>query len=582
MKLLKYRIMLLGLASGFLLLATNSFIRRSIVESSQAVTGTSFDIARIRTNWRTARIELSGVQAADPARSDRNLFEADRVVLDVNPSALLRRRFLVERSQVQGIRVGTPRSAPPDTHTKTKNDTATKLSRGFADRGMQWFDILVNEIGRGKSLSLESVSQSQAMCDKWPEQCRELIAESATLQAQLATMEQEIRQAGDNPLRNLNPYQSAATTLDEISKQIIEIRGEIDRQQQQLLLDQEQVCTTIRNEKVQLTTECQLPNLDGEALGKYLLADEVAGQVDSIVEWLRWGRQFIPALYEHAVPGSNRGQNVIFAGCRPQPDILVKTLVLSGGGGNAGEKFTIEGTLTNLSNRPAINNLPTELVVQTTGAVQTAIHAVMDARGEAPKDRIFINCPRWIQAERQWGNPEQLAFIASGGESKVSILIDIQNNSQLKGEVVIRQGTIMVTPRLNDRISVQPLPTLLSEACKKINHLDVTVKLSGSLDFPKWELRSNFGNELAQHLQQTFQDALTQQRLASVDRDQQEAQVAVDALVAQISTQHATIAKQLDDGSDQLQSIHDHIAERVRQNDGVVQPDSPLREVYRR
>lgn len=582
MKLLKYRLVLLGLAFFFLFVATSAFIRRTIVESGRSVTLAEINVDQIRTQWRKARIELSGVEAADPRRADRNLFHADKVILDLDPQALLRRRFLVERGRIQGLRVGTMRTQAGESQAPLQAESTSRLLQGFAEKGMQWFDSAVSQLQLSDGDSPESLALSQAMQERWPEQCRGLTRNVFALHQQLASMEQQIKRAGDNPLRNLNPYQTAATSLEGISKQLFELRGEIDRQQQQLLLEQEQVADAIQLESEQLADSCQLSDLDGEALGKYLLANEIAGQVDSILEWLRWGRQFVPALYEHAVPGAGRGQNMIFAGCRPQPDILLKTIVLSGSGECNGEKFNLEGTLWNLSNRPTANDRPTELVVQTTGRVQTNIHAVLDGRNGHPKDRIVIYCPRWIQQERQWGNSAQLALIASGGEARLSIRMDIEKDNQLSGEVMLRQHAIAVTPRMTDRLSVQPLPSLLAEACKKIDHLDVHVKLSGSLDFPKWELKSNFGNELASHLQQTFQTAITQQRLSAIEYKQQAAKAATEKLVAEVSRQHQSLARKLDQDDSQLDVIQDHIAERVRLNDGVVQPESPLRETYRR
>ncbi len=582
MKLLKSRLTLLGLALGLLVLATNAFIHRSIVRSGQAVTGAKIEVGRIRTSWRSARIELDHVQAADPQRSMRNLFEADRIVLDLDPGAILHRRFVVNRGQVHGIRVGTRRSTPgalDSDHETLAKETAVP---SFGDEGMRWFDEVTHALQQDIGTPATSREFADKMQTKWPTQCSALVAEAVALQKRLASTERSITQAGDNPLRNLTSYQSAVGSLDTFTKELFEIRGKIDRQQQQLLMEHEQLQAAVKSDEVLMQLQHELPALDGESLGKYLLADEISTDVRSVVEWLRWGRQFIPALYTHSVPGAGRGQNVIFGGCKPQPNILLKTMVLSGCGDVEGDRFTLEGTVTNLSSNPAINEHPTELVVQTTGSVQTAIHAVMDSRGEHSKDRIYIKCPRWIQPERQWGNPEHLSFIASGGESQLSILLDVTDHSQLSGEISMRQMAIRLTPRLNDRLTVQPIPTLLAEAAQKVERLDVSVKISGSLEFPKWELRSNFGTQLAKHLHETFQKAVVEQHAQAMAQQRQATTSAVEQLVQSVTNEHQQIAKQLEGGDDRLQSIHAHIAERVRQNDGVVQPNSPLREVYRR
>lgn len=586
MKLIKSRLMLLGLAALFVGLATSRHLRHAIIRSGQAVTGAKIEVGRIITHWRTARVELRNVQAADPKRAMRNLFEAERIVLDVDPRNLLHRRILVERGQVLGLRIGTRRATSGKLDTmspaaKSGGDSEA-AARFFAEQGSQWFDTVSRRLTAADEPLHTSRQLAMELMKKWPESTKNLKQSAERTLQQVRQMEASLRDAGDNPLRNLSPYQTAVSSLESLGKEIYDVRGSIDRQQQQLLLDEEQFLAALRTDDQKLADDCGMPNLDGSALGKYLLAEEISQRTLSIIEWLRWGRQFVPALSRQTVPGFSRGRNIVFAGAQAQPDILLKTLVLAGEGDVDGARFQLEGTLSNLSSDPDLGSDPTELIVQTTGAASTAIHAEMRTVGGKTTDRIYIHCPHWSQPERQWGDPSQLALIASGGDAHLSILINLLDDDQLSGEIVIRQPELRLTPRLNAALSTDPIPSLLAEAVAEVKRLDVSVKLGGSLEFPKWELKSNFGGQLAASLERTFEKGLVERRSALAAAQRKETEARITALVAAITRSHQALATQLDGGDHSLHTIQTHIAERVRQNDGVVEPDSPLREVYRR
>ena len=70
------------------------------------------DVGRLDLLPRQASVDLGALQVADPFEPRRNLLEADRIVLKLNPEALTEKKLVVERFALQGMRFGTARKKP--------------------------------------------------------------------------------------------------------------------------------------------------------------------------------------------------------------------------------------------------------------------------------------------------------------------------------------------------------------------------------------------------------------------------------------------------------------------------------------
>jgi uncharacterized protein (TIGR03545 family) len=86
--------------------------RDTTEEVSTELLGTQVDVGRLDLLPRQASVDLGALQVADPFEPRRNLVEADRIVLKLNPEALAEKKLVVERFALQGMRFGTTRKTP--------------------------------------------------------------------------------------------------------------------------------------------------------------------------------------------------------------------------------------------------------------------------------------------------------------------------------------------------------------------------------------------------------------------------------------------------------------------------------------
>ena len=86
--------------------------RQTTEEASTELLGTQVDVGRLDLLPRQSSVDLGALQVADPFEPRRNLIEADRIVLKLNPEALTEKKLVIERFSLQGMRFGTTRKTP--------------------------------------------------------------------------------------------------------------------------------------------------------------------------------------------------------------------------------------------------------------------------------------------------------------------------------------------------------------------------------------------------------------------------------------------------------------------------------------
>src|SRR4029078_7862641 len=123
----------------------------------------------------------------------------------------------------------------------------------------------------------------------------------------------------------------------------------------------------------------------------YLLRDVAARQLNQLVGWLRWMRTMAPADAKPRA-GAARGEDIQFAGCRPEPGILIRSLQLDGTARIAGQPIELRGILTNLSSAPRLRDAPIRLHLARSGSLPMELQATIDRTNAKARDELLVNC----------------------------------------------------------------------------------------------------------------------------------------------------------------------------------------------
>ena len=75
------------------------------------MTKAKVDIARLDTSLLQGRMQIRGIQIADPRNTDKNLLQFKTADLQLDRSALLKRKFIVQQARLSGVRFNQLRSS---------------------------------------------------------------------------------------------------------------------------------------------------------------------------------------------------------------------------------------------------------------------------------------------------------------------------------------------------------------------------------------------------------------------------------------------------------------------------------------
>ena len=575
------RLLLGSLSVLFMLLATNPVVRILVVQAVQRVTGAKVDLAEVRSSLRDGRLQMIDLAVADPYHPMKNLFEAELVDLKLDKKCLLRRQALVRRGILRGLDLGTDRVASGAIDSSRAASYEADLAGYFDRLGKNWFDSANKEIQQGVNLELASVRTADEVLQRWPEEYARIDEQAQALREKVAGLKISLVESGENPLRNIETYQQAIAQLDGLGREIFEVRRQMNHVQQQMQMDHVALDAALAEDLALLGKEVEFNALDSDSLSEYLLGSEVTERIENVLQWVRWTRRFSPTLSARRGAFAERGRDMHFPGTSPRADVLVESLVLQGKGRCGDEVVGLEGTISGLSSNPERSGKPTEVAIQTIGDRPVLIQATFDGTSTIPHDTVTIDIPNARQKGRLLGNAQQLAVATSPCQSHVWVNIGIRGDT-LAGEMIIKQTGISLTPQLHPEYDSGEMASAIHDSLADVGTIEVAVDLSGTLATPNWYLRSNIGANLAQGLREN----VLQQMVAKNEKHIRDAHLDVkqqlQAVEQELIKRQQNILGCLEFGTTGIEEVRKDIATRVQSTDGVLDPESPLREVYRR
>jgi uncharacterized protein (TIGR03545 family) len=291
---------------------------------------------------------------------------------------------------------------------------------------------------------------------------------------------------------------------------------------------------------------------DASALSAYLLCDQVARPLDELLGWLRWTRSIAPA--ERAQPRPARGEDVLFAGCRPAPDLFIRALDLRGTSRLGGQPVELRGVLTDFTTAPSSHAKPIRLRLKSTGAQPVELQAIIDRTGSSPRDELIVSGSGIALPKLELGRPDELSLTLAPSQSSLSAHL-VVNGESLVGEIQLVQNRVQPIPTLYGNLSMVPLAATLNQTLQKANGLTLRLSLSGSLTEPKCTLWSNLGPAVAEAMELALERAAvdrSEQLLAQARRQVDEQLAALERAATQ---QHANMIAQVTGATGNLERI---------------------------
>jgi uncharacterized protein (TIGR03545 family) len=295
--------------------------------------------------------------------------------------------------------------------------------------------------------------------------------------------------------------------------------------------------------------------MDADSLTVYLLRTQLAESLDELIGWLRGTRQILSA--EATGPSrQQRGEDVLFAGCRPAPNFLIRALHLNGTARVGTQSAKVSGLLTDVTNMPSRHVAPTRLRLTSAGSLPLKLQVTIDRTGIVARDEVLMDCHRVALREFSLGGPGELKLKLGPSTGSLSISVAVEGD-KLSGDIQLVQRQVRITPVLQGALADIPLVAPLQATLGKLNSVATRVSLHGTLDDPSCTLWSNLGPAVAEAMARAVRRAgeervravladtrrAVDERLTDLERQFAEQRTSFAAELAGVGTQLDTIAR---------------------------------------
>jgi uncharacterized protein (TIGR03545 family) len=527
-------------------------LKYALVAGGEAALGAKVEVAALTTSLIDGEIAVDGLAAANPKKPMRNLAQAERVRLELDAGALLRKRVVVKNGLVRGFKFDSKRTTSGALEVSPEDADAgpSMLDPAVAaasDAAVAWLDNLQGRFHEDLESKLATPRVVEELEARWKDQYAALKRRADELQAKAKQMEADFNEAKRNPLRSAALLAALSTQLAATRSELVATLSEIESLPKQAKADRAAVDAARKQDQEFLKSTLTVAKTDGGQMTQYLLGETAHGYITETVGWVQYARSWIPET-KMKRPERARGTNVLFVD-RRLPSCLIERVTLTGDARLGGQPLELTGLLTDATTEPELHDRPLQLHVIAGGAVGGDLLVTVDRRGDAERDTLKLDVPHLAVSERTLGKADTLAVTVAPGEAAITADLVLEGD-QLSGTIHVRQASTLAaqTPKLRD----DRIATMLGESLRGVDRLEATIELSGTVRKPRWEIDSNVGPQLADGIRGAARKYLTERRdrlvaqvqakadeqLAKLEAAKQEAQT---ELMAKLGEHRATI-----------------------------------------
>ena len=494
--------------------------RQTTEEVSTELLGTEVEVGRLDLIPRTASVDLGALQVADPFEPRRNLLEADRIVLKLNPEALTEKKLVVERFALQGMRFGTARKRPA--RPVSGRGFAPQALKAVRDWGRQ-FDVPLLQLTPIDTLrqlvlnpgQLVTVQAAQALLARTDstrqalEQGFKAVDVTGTVDSARALADRlaatDVRSLGlDGTRQAVQSVQQTLKRLDAAKQQVTGLERNVTQGVKLLGTGAQGLDEARQKDYAFARSLLKLPSFSAPDIGNALFGKVSVDRFQQALYWAELARHYMPpGLLPREDPGPKRlrasGTTVRFPKARTWPAFLLQVGQVDFSIAEGLLKGDYAATVQGLTSAPALYGKPM-IVSARRNAPGSAIAgidvgAVVDHRASTLRDSVAA---RLRGVKLPSFELPGLPFRLSPGTGAAKLMFALRGD-QLRGHWSI--GSNDVAWALDTaRGSRNDLEQLVWRVLSGLKQLDVSADVRGPVKSPTLSVRSNLDQAVAGRL----------------------------------------------------------------------------------
>jgi len=558
------RFVLLSLVWGVLTIAVDPLVHQGLVVSGQLLSGAKVDVGDALTSLFPPGLVVDKVRIANRFQPGTNLIEFDRIDVRLAAEPLLKQSYIVNEGSITGLRWGTPREDAgtldvPWIDINLESELLGSLRNRLTNSG----EDLLGEAFRQLQLQLdpqqlESVRLAEALRATWTERFTTLQQRVEHLEIRVNDLDKKVADARELGLKRLTAYRRLLDEVDELLAETARIRRDVTVLPQTANRDLRNLDEARLRDQQTIQRKIKLFRLDGEAISELLLGPELKDRLERATVWCEWARKSIDRLSYRPEPLRHAGYDILFPRAEKLPKFLIERLDVSGEARLGNEMIPFSGTVAGITTEPAVYGKPLVIELAGQAAAQFRLHAILDQTKPKPTQEFAITYTLPEKTETTLGNDQQMAFLVSSEQTQLSAEFQLSGDS-VSGELAIRQEPVVVE-FLTAGDTAPETTEFVTAALNSFRQLEASVVWSGTLDEPRWKLRSNLGPQLAVGLNHVLTQRIeSKRRELSIEADAM-AQEQMAAFKDLIRNRSGTLMTQLNSNELVARHLFDRLA----------------------
>ena len=551
-------------------------------EVTTELLGTQVDISGLKVRETESRIEIRGIQVADPFNLDRNLLETGATVLELDPAALLEKKLVIDNLTVADLRLGTPRATPA--RPVSGDGFAPTLLRQVRQWSSQ-FDVpllKLTPIDTIKALVLDPTQLGTVKAAAAVIQSVDSLTTAFTRSLGALDLQTPIdtARAVVDRLANANPARLGIAGTREAIQSIRRAQQEIAGAQHRIkVLEQntEAGVALVRTGAVALDDArqndydfarslLQLPSFDAPDIGAALFGKVSVDRFEKAVYWAELAQRYLPpGLRPETRPAPKRlrmdGTTVRFPKQLAYPSFLLRQGTINVAFNAFGGRHSLAARAEGITTEPAIHGSPATVTAagRIGGAhpMSVAVGALIDHRTSATHDSAQV---------RLQGVPlpgfalPGLPFRLDPGTGSSNLFFTMRGD-QVAARWSLRTGNAAWAMDSSRAASLGTLESLIWRVLSGLTQLEVTAELTGTLRTPRFQVHSNLDEAIANRVRgilgEELRAAETRVRAqvdALISDKIEKARSQAEAATAELRSRVTTVKQELDSMKTQLET----------------------------
>lgn len=572
--------------------------RHTLAQAATQALGTQVDVRSLDLREREITVELRDVAIADPADPMRNVLEAGRLHVELEPEPLLEKKIVVRRLVLADVRANTRRAvaAAP----APRNGYAARTLRAVRAWAQQ-FDVpplSLTPIDTIRSIvldprQLQTVQAALSLASRTDSSRRavqegyEALRLRETLDSTRATYERlrgtDVRSLGIAGARQaVTDVRAAIARVDSAKRRVETLARTARGGVEQLEADVRGLDAARRSDYAFARSLLQLPTFEAPELGRAMFGTVSIGQFEQALYYATLARQYVPpGLLPREAPGPERlrrsGSTVRFVEARQWPRFHVQRadLALSVPDGLLRGRYRVAAT--DITTEPAIVGRPMALAMRREAAgsdiEQLRVTALVDHRSRTPRTTVGVSAA----GVRIPGFPLPLLPLrAEPGRGTSELRLALVGNG-VSGRWTLASGQVQWPVEQSRARALNYIESLVARVITGVTRLDLDAEVSGTLADPRLRVRSSLDRQIADRLRAVIGEEVRRAETivrAKVDSIVEERTAPVRAQVEQLRTD---AEQRIEDARARLDAERQRLDERLRQlTAGLVSiPDLP-------